>query len=868
MLDSAIVTMFPFLPRKPMLGGKLVKKRKAEAEAAAAAAATAAAALADSEAKNAGTPASTARANGTSDTDKKRRAKAPTPKKPSPLDDLREGGPVERAIRSDLGNLRKLFDEDCRRRGSSMVDASASTGPHGTVEDDILHHDRPGSWYLLFKSAYRRGKFGIMHTRCMPNRIDRAEFAQIIYAACLGLFEESMDRIDIDVGDQSPNSNLMTDAAFALFALYTLYDTCPLPDFPSIVQTSNAMEGTKSAGGVFSKQETDVLTTLPLGLTAAGEQSRVIYRQAYKSPIRIGHAEYARILELQELCLERKSKCECRRAEYVVKAASDGMINDCSIEDENISSSPAKTDRWICQCGIADDCLEIIHRLHSKDCFDFCEYSGPCSVEGLVGSAKYFDKVVEPSNKKAKDDVVASLGATSNLLREGHGAALPIDAATSATALGIDGFGKLYSNYHAALNKVHSIHTSNGNQSNQARQIEETLRPVLRRRRRWSARNGGDNVAKANSTVRLGEILDKVQSGKVSAGDTLGLLEFSDDDEMGDAEPARRSIWDQAGTAAGDEPLPIAAEQDDREARSKRPQVRFKLPDKISQSLQRSIQDVLASVDADLDMSTGQQFHPKEGVPITIGGGDAQTYMSMGMFDLEDIDLEPSNNEGADHDVESVITQHTGHSVIPTTGAADALRDLLAFAKDDSDNEAAGDGDDDDDNDNDGDREDVGVVDAKVPVQKEKTKGKPSRKRTRKQRETPDDDISMVSAPSTAGGGMNALGSLLSKVKSVPEKTKPISKTKTKRTPKTQSRRQQHTSNDEEDEVSMVSAPLASGGGGNALGDLLSMATHHDKDDVSMVSAPLASGGGGNALGDLLSRAKKDEPEVEDSESQ
>ena len=207
--------------------------------------------------------------------------------------------------------------------------------------------------------------------------------------------------------------------------------------------------------------------------------------------------------------------------------------------------------------------------------------------------------------------------------------------------------------------------------------------------------------------------------------------------------------------------------------------------------------------------------------------------MPMGMFDLEDIDLEPNNNEGADYDVESVITQHTGHSVIPPTGAADALRDLLAFAKDDSDDEAADDGDDDDDNDNGGDREGVGVagVDAKVPVQKEKTKRKPSRKRTRKQRETTDDDISMVSAPSSAGGGMNALGSLLSKVKSVPEKTKPISKTKAKRTPKTQSRRQQYTSNDE--------------------------------DEVSMVSAPLASGGGGNALGDLLSRAKKDEPEVE-----
>ena len=814
--------MFPFLPRKPMLGGKLVKKRKAEAEAADAAAAKAAAALADSEANVDSAPASIAKENGAGGTDKaNRRAKAPTrtpKKKPSPLDDLREGGPVERAIRSDLGNLRKLFDEDCQRRGSSAVDASTSA--RGTVEDAILHHDKAGSWYLLFKSAYRRGKFGIMHTRCMPNRIDRAEFAQIIYAACLGLFEDSMDRVDIDVGDHSPNSSVMADPAFALFALYTLYETCPLPEFPSIVQTSNAMEGTKPTGGVFSQQETDVLATLPLGLTAAGEQSRVIYRQAYKSPIRIGHADYARILKLQELCLERKSKCECIRAEYVVKAASDGMINDCSsVEDENISSSPAKTNRWTCQCGIADDCLEIIYRLQSKDCFDFCEYSGPCSVEGLVGSAKYFDKVVEPS----KDDDVSSPGATSDLLRESHGAALSTEA---ATALGIDSLGKLYSSYHAALNKMHSIHTSNSNQSNQARQIEETLRPVLRRRRRWSAQNGGDNFAKPNSTARLDEILDKIQSGKVSAGDALVLLESSDDDEMGDAEPARRSIWDQAGTTVGDEPLPVAAERDDREACSERPQVRFKLPNKISQSLQRGIQDVLASVDADLDISAGQRFHPKDGVPISIGGGDAQSYMPMGMFDLEDIDLEPNNSEGMDHDVESVITQHTGHSVIPPTGAADALRDLLAFAKGgESDDEAAGNGGDDDDNGNDGDDEDAGT-DAKIPARKEKTKRKPSRKRMRKQRETADDDISMVSAPSTAGGGMNALGSLLSKVESVPAKTKAISKS--------------------------VNAEKKN-----------KSAKANDEDDVSMVSAPLASGGGGNALGDLLSRAKKDEADVE-----
>ena len=806
-----------------MLGGKLVKKRKAEAEAAAAAAAAA-----DGEANDADTSASAVRTSGTGATNSKKRAAAKTPSppaKPGPLDDLREGGPVERAIRSDLGNLRKLFDENCQQRVSSSV-ANASIGGHDTVKDGTLQHDKAGSWYLLFKSAYRRGKFGIMHTRCMPNRIDRAEFAQIIYAACLGLFEDSMDRIG--VGDESVNTTLISNAAFALFALYTLYETCPLPEFPSIVRGS-----TQSDGIVFSRQETEVLTTLPLGLTAAGEQSRVIYRQAYKAPIRIGHADYTRILKLQELCLERKSNCECRRAEYFVKAAARdgiGMIGVGSDEDKNDSTSHAETDRWICQCGIADDCLEIMHRLQSRDCFDFCEYSGPCSVEGLVGSSKYFDKVVETPSIRAHNFDGSSI-VTSDLLREGHGAALSTDAAptaAAAAALGIDNLGEMYSNYHAALNKMQSIRTGNGNQSNQYRQIEETLRPVLWRRRRWATENGGENDAKPNSTARIGEILSKVQSRKFSSDDARVLLESSDDDEMGDAVPAKKSIWDQAGTSVGDEPLSVAAEQDDRIADSVRPQIRFKLPDKISQSLQLGVRDALAGIDADLDKKADHQFQPKEGVPVVVVGEDARTYMPMGMFDLEDIDLESNNDEDGNHDVESVITQHTGHSIIPPTGAADALRDLLAFAKGgDSDNEAAGnDGDDQNDNDED-DVDASGGVDSN----EEWAKRKPSRKRTRKQREAADDDVSMVSAPSTAGEGINALGSLLSKIQSVPAKTKPSSRSSSaekkkksvKRVQNVHSQRQQHTSNDEDD-VSMVSAPLASGEGGNALGDLLSRA--------------------------------------------
>ncbi len=791
-----------------MLGGKLTKKRKAEA-----------AAVEEVDGTD----------NGGKSNERHPKTPPEPPKKPAgPLDDLRGGGPVERAIRSDLGNLRTLFDEDCIRHEATLVAASARAAG-GDVTTCVAQHDDAGSWYLLFKSAYRRGKFGIMHTRCMPNRIERAEFAQMIYAACLGLFADAMEASS----SSSPSSDAIfsPDAAFALFALYTLYETCPLPVFPSMSKVGNASHDTQPPGAVFSRQETSILTTVPLGLTAAGEQSRVIYRRAYKSPIRIGHADYARILRLQDLCLERKSHCECRRAEWIVKVSSDGIDND---SDNDASGSPSSgncaSDRWTCRCGIAEDCLEIIHRLRSKHCFDFCEYAGPCSVEGFAGSAEYFDKVVEPSdflaNKMRSSSEDPSSLRSSDVLGAAQGAKLPLVEA--ASILDIDGLGDLYSEYGAALNKVQSVPSSK-KPSNQARQVEKALRPVLQRRRRWSAQDESGDNTKQSSTTRLDDVLGKLRNGKIASDDVIELSESSDDDGIIDEEPARKSIWDQADKMAGDEPLPVAMEQDDRAADSDHPRVRVKLPNYMPQSLRQGVQDALASVERDLDKSALEQFSIGEGVPVTIGGADVRTFMSMEMFDLEGVDLAPNIHDDAGDDVETVITHHTGQSVIPPTGAADALRDLLAFARgEESDNEADGGGDDDeggDDNDNNGDE---AIADVNAPVQNDKSKRQLSRKRKQKQQETADDDISMVSVPSTAGGAINALGSLLSQVQSDPAKSAPRGRksAKSKRTPKAKSRRQHHTSN--------------------------------DKGDVSKVSTPLASGGGGNALGDLLSRAKKD----------
>ena len=117
-----------------MLGGKLTKKRKAEAAAV-------------EEAATNGKVDETDN-GGRSNERHPKTPPEPRPKKPAGLlDDLRGGGPVERAIRSDLENLRTLFDDDCIRHEASLVAASARAAG-GDATTCVAQHDDAGSWYL------------------------------------------------------------------------------------------------------------------------------------------------------------------------------------------------------------------------------------------------------------------------------------------------------------------------------------------------------------------------------------------------------------------------------------------------------------------------------------------------------------------------------------------------------------------------------------------------------------------------------------------------------------------------------------------------------------------------------------------------
>ena len=887
---SIVAVMFPFLPRKPMLGGKLGRKRKAEAAAAeeeAAAKAAAAAAAEPPPLHVPGTCTSTRRRTRSKTLTEPRKGKTKR-KKPTPLAELRNGGPVERAIRSDLDNLRALYDEELARRDSSQpAVVSATTNNDGSLL--LNSHSVPGSTFRLFKEVYRRGKFGIIHTRCIPPRSDRAEFAQMIYSACLGLLKDCLgntrsstgggNKCDTDggvcddVGAASAAATVTTaddttinNAIFALFALYTLYETCPLPEFPSLYDANNQQSGnrgTESSGdssAVFSEAERAALTTLPLGLTGAGEQSRVIYRRAYKSPIRVGHGDYARIVQLQDLCLERKSYCECRRAE--------SYINCLEREDDSIKDVDDQ-DKWRCQCSTAGDCLEIIHRLQSNESFDYCEYAGPCSVEGLAGSAEYFRLVVEPpadAPDNTQNDTILT-----NEDMVGYDA--PVDLQSE---LDIGCLESIYAGYQKALesvSKAPQLQGSNSSrrskQSKQTQLVQDALRPVLRT---WQR-----NRSKPKSIVRLNSIQEHFEVGG-EASPAYGWLPPTNEDENDDVEPEappeRRSAWNQLERSQRKQDAPRRSEgatepnNEEKTLESMNEEiietsalpsaspseptstVKFSLPRGISPSLEKGIRGALAGILGDIKSNGHEEETLPNVLPAPIGGrGDSHRYVDISMDLLEEEDLEMALDSHMDEDEETIITHHTGYSTIPpagTGGAAIALRDLLSYAKEM----------DDEGEDVDGEEavreesanEETSVISETSGVAKnmlgtllsqaqpeiggggggggdkalrETPKETAKHKRRKKKTQVDVDDVSMVSVPSLAGTGENMLDKLLGQVQQE-NGDKPSKKSfermetriSQKRDVRSTKRRRKQEQDKFDDGTSIVSAPPAAPGGG------------------------------------------------------
>lgn len=310
------------------------------------------------------------------------------------------GGGLQRAILSDLMDLKsrylKLFEESnsqTARRGSSSKS--------------------PGQQFTLFKRAFQQARFGCIHNRVVPPRVDRGEYSQLLYSCCFYLLNDALEKQQFQLNtftDATTNSDkisldtestaLLKDVSFAIFALNTLHQTNTLP-----THVYDAKETFHHPGMQMNSKQSEIelqrqWSHLPLGSASEGR----VFRRYYKYPVRIDRGSYLALMYVRHVCAAIAAKYKCTSND------NDPTATSC--------------------CNLAKDLIQIMDRMLSDDAFfSYCEYHGPVGLEGLAGNPVFYmahygleGGMSVRAKKKAKRQVktgpVKKCGATNILSQE------------------------------------------------------------------------------------------------------------------------------------------------------------------------------------------------------------------------------------------------------------------------------------------------------------------------------------------------------------------------------------------------------------------------------------------------------------------
>ena len=380
------------------------------------------------------------------------------------------GGNLQRAILSDLIELRGRYRDRLALPSSSGRPAGSSSGaprrrPSSTYPHRRRRYDHVelGSYFADFKCCFREARFGAMHTRAVPPRVDRGEYVQLLYSSCLYLLEEgsssssssssSFDDYDDDDDDPhrassaiadsvQPPCGCFFDAIYAVFALYALHRTNVLPRAPhrrSTARRTTTTTPSSSSGGKKIDDErslSESWSMLPIVIISDEDK---LHRRTYLSPVRIDAGCYALLLRLRDACLARAERCGVDA--MMMANATDDDDDDDAADDGNgggrCDDDPPPPRR--CYCGLARDAAHVIDAMLRDDSFfDYCEYHGPQGLEGLAGSPNFYrahfannnnapPRKRKKSNGPPKDAVAAAIASAppamtkSELNAIGHG---------------------------------------------------------------------------------------------------------------------------------------------------------------------------------------------------------------------------------------------------------------------------------------------------------------------------------------------------------------------------------------------------------------------------------------------------------------
>ena len=302
----------------------------------------------------------------------------------------REGGPLERAIKADLAALLPKFEHALIARTADDEQPQQQQPPDGGGGGEIrktTHHLPPGTAFGAFKQVFGEAKVAMLHrsstpsshatTGFRPPRCDRNAYSQLLYAVCFSLLRDAFHPTTTARTTTTSNERtvLLSQAAYAVFSLYALYETNPLPRAP------NTKEG--------------ILALLPMGLQNR-DNPKALYRRAFRQAVRIDIEHYAYLLRLRDLARAAQASCQqrqwCHAATAVrISGKDDSWATTTTTDDGAITAATtAAAATWKCDCAVATDVGVVLDRiLLSNNMLEFCAYTGPCGLEGLAGHADY-----------------------------------------------------------------------------------------------------------------------------------------------------------------------------------------------------------------------------------------------------------------------------------------------------------------------------------------------------------------------------------------------------------------------------------------------------------------------------------------------
>jgi hypothetical protein len=499
------------------------------------------------------------------------------------------GGPYQRAIEKDLLDVRGEFQSQLShiKRIHATPPSSPADGP-AVVDTDSSgphqhHRQGQGLAFGVFKKVFGAAKVARLHTRLAPPRCDQTAYAQLIYAACLSLLKQSQsssipkhqhqpeddahDSNQEEEEEEKDNDDVvhLNDAAYAVFCLYALYETNPLPVPQGPTDNDNKSQSRQSQ-----------LAMLSMGLQNR-ENPKLLFRRAFRSHIRIDQQHYVYLLTLKDLALSKIADC---LANSSGKSPLPRSSSDSDSDDSESSSRDAQPHRnFQCHCAIAEDIVLVIDRLWKH--LDLCAYTGPCSAEGLAGHADYPFPVNEPAKAKSTKTLVVP---SSRGMPASSGVVL---VATEPWQIS----EHLQERLESYLSSRQSIRLPalHANNSQQTKRVRQALEPMFRKRTKGE---GIDPLAQLSNTIQGGGVaveaaakprtLRRVTFGSIMVGGETSVVSsklITGETDAGQEETLARG----AGAAQAE----ADHEADQQEST---PSYQLILPDEMPVALQESIQ--------------------------------------------------------------------------------------------------------------------------------------------------------------------------------------------------------------------------------------------------------------------------------------